>query len=72
MKKRKTMCPDHRRYERGACNWPHCRCPDETMTADDLRLQIQILANTIATGEANEGRCYREMTKLIARLESLS
>jgi hypothetical protein len=32
---RTTWCPDHRRYDRGECGWPRCRCPDNGPTDDD-------------------------------------
>ena len=68
---RKTWCPDARRYDRGDCGWPSCGCPDETLTAYDLRLRIKILCNTITSGEAAEDECYRQIGKLVSRLESL-
>lgn len=42
----------------------------KALTADDLRLRIKMLCNTIATGEANEDECYRQIGKLLARLDA--
>jgi hypothetical protein len=32
---RETMCPDHRRYDRGQCGWPYCKCPDNQPETPD-------------------------------------
>ena len=44
--------------------------PNETtVTADDMRLRIKILCNTIASGEAAEDECYRQIINLVRRLD---
>lgn len=43
-----------------------------TTTADDVRLQLQILSNTIASGEASEDACYRAIERLNACLHQMT
>lgn len=48
------------------------RSQDARAEADTLRQRLKILCNTIASGEANEAECYRQIAKLGARLEALN
>lgn len=70
-----------------SCFWPDCECVsddvnDQSPTTNsallarraqtaDIRQQIQILSNTIASGEANEAACYEALGWLTDRLNQL-